>query len=189
MKQFPLLTVESELYDRFGVEIPDEDVLISWCLSCLKKIGNANVILKVIKVHPVYDEVNKLWCIELPCNCHSVEAVTTCFESGREVSATDDFLAYKTYNVENWIESFKHNLSQYYLSGTFVKYTQVGDKLYFNEPHHALNILYKHELLDEEGLPLLSEKELDACVYYCLWTNDLKNARVQKDQASLSMAQ
>ena len=72
-----------------------------------------------------------------------IEAMTLDWEPGREVSATDNYLAYRTIPIENWIERFKRNKDEFYLSGTFIKYAEFQDKILLSEDYPAVNILYK----------------------------------------------
>lgn len=187
MKKYPLLTVISELEEQFGIEL-DEDTVVNYALSAYRKIGNNDYQLKVMRAHPTKVK-NEGWAITKPCDMEQIEAITLDFEGGREVDATDDFLAFKTYNIEQWIEIFKWNRDHFYLPGKFVKYTEFADKIYFTEPYDVVNILYKAPYLDEDGLPYLSDKELEAVVMYCAYAHDLKKARVAKDQSMLQFAQ
>nr|UVX55814.1 MAG: hypothetical protein [Bacteriophage sp.]DAE30779.1 MAG TPA: hypothetical protein [virus sp. ctML55]DAH26172.1 MAG TPA: hypothetical protein [Bacteriophage sp.] len=68
--------------------------------------------------------------------------------------------------TENYIESRKAFLDPFYVSGKFVKYKRVGDKLYVNKGAGKVNILYHGILLDEEGLPEINDKEAIAIAEY-----------------------
>lgn len=189
MKKLSFLSVISEVNSQFGIEAKDPDQIIDWALAGYAKIGNADVQLKLIKACPKPDGQGH-FVVELPCDVYEIEAVCLPFTTGKEVSATDDFLAGKTYDIENWIEAFKRNKSNFYLPGAFVKHTQIGNKLYFMEPHPQLDILYKEQLLDPETeLPMLSQDELDALAVYCAYSYDLRRGRRNKDQATLNIAQ
>lgn len=187
MKKFPLLTVIPKLHDDFGLEL-DEDTAINYAMSAYKKIGNNDFRLKLIIVHPEKDPEGG-WSVCRPCDMEQIEAITLPFEGGREVNATDDFLGYKTYAIEQWIENFKWNRDHFYLSGKFVKYIEYADKINFTDPYPTVNILYKASYLDEDGLPYVSEKELEAIVMYCAYAYDMKQARLTKDQSLLQFAQ
>jgi len=54
---------------------------------------------------------------------------------------------------------------------------------------NTVNILYKGVIADEEGLPFLNSKELDAIAVFCAYSSMYKNALVTRDQASLQLAQ
>ena len=90
--------------------------------------------------------------------------------------------------TENHIEFEKYGTNDLYISGKFLKYRQTGDRLYFTEPYNVVNILYKGVYADEEGLPFLNIKEVDAIALYCVYTDGFKKARKTKDQATMQMA-
>jgi len=75
------------------------------------------------------------------------------------------------------------------VSGKFVKYKQVENVLYLADNFSAVNILYKGVLVDEEGLPQLNEKELDAVSTFCAWRHLLKKGIVTKDGGTIQIAQ
>jgi hypothetical protein len=50
-------------------------------------------------------------------------------------------------------------------------------------------ILYKGFVADEDGLPFLNAKEVDAIAAFCAYVNDFKVARMTKDQSTFQMAQ
>jgi hypothetical protein len=56
------------------------------------------------------------------------------------------------------------------MPGKVLKYQQVGDKLYFTHNYGMINILYKGIEADEEGLPMLSDKEANAIATYIAYT-------------------
>jgi hypothetical protein len=56
------------------------------------------------------------------------------------------------------------------MSGKYVKYEQVGDKLYFDKPYGLIGILYKGEVLDDDGLPDVNDKEALAIATYVAYT-------------------
>jgi len=176
MQKYPFYTALTQIHDIYGIDL-DEDLFETYGMTAYRKIGNKDIRLKLLQIKPSHDS-GGFWYIEKPCDMIEIEAITLPFETGREVSATDDFLAYKTYDVENWIEDFKRNKDAYYISGAFVKYTELPDKIIFNEDFPKLNILYKSQYLDSDDLPYLSEKEMEAIAAYCAYSYDMKNGRV-----------
>lgn len=56
-----------------------------------------------------------------------------------------------------------------------MKYERVGDKLYINSGYTGkINILYRGIVLDDDGLPELTDKEVDAIAAYCAYTVKFK---------------
>ena len=75
------------------------------------------------------------------------------------------------------------------MSGKFVKYRRVGDKLYVNKGLDKVNILYHTEILDKDGLPEINDKEAIAIANYIAYVVKYKEAIRTNNQAVLSMAQ
>jgi hypothetical protein len=75
-------------------------------------------------------------------------------------------------------------VSSFYIPGQLVKYKELGNRIYFNAPYDTVNLLYKGQYLDGEGLPYINDKELDAIVAYCVYAEDMKKARLTKDAST-----
>lgn len=187
MTKHDFYTALSQLYEMHGVEL-DEDTFETYALSAYKKIGNRNYKLYRIRLTPQRDMEGN-WFVCKPCNMDSIEAITLDYESAQETSSVVNNAGSYTHPVEQWIESTKSMPAHLYLPGKFVKYRELGDKIYFTEPYNSVNILYKGQYVDENGLPYLNDKELDAVVAYCLYAVDQKQGRLTKDQATLQLAQ
>ena len=152
----------------YGIEMEDEDLeelgLIAWEL-----IGNKNTRLYTYRICPDSDN-----SIKLPCNASSIESVTTSYEDWNRVTNFSKNGDQKTSFIENHIEAEKVYTSPYYISGKLVPFKQVGDTIYFNRNYGAINILYKGILMDEEGLPKLTNKEAVAISTYIAYTQKYK---------------
>ena len=115
--------------------------------------------------------------VQLPCGVQTIEAVTYCgIEDGNRV-------------IENYIESGKAFLDPYYISGQFVKYKKVGDKLYVNKGLGKVILLYHRELLDEDGLPEINDKEAIAIAEYIAYVQKYKEAIKTNNKYVLQQAQ
>jgi len=141
MKTYPLYTALSQLYEVYGIEL-DEDTFETYALSAYNKIGNKQYRLHVIKACPKCDPSGG-WFVTKPCDMSSIEAITLDFEPAAETSATDNYPGIFNHNVEQWIEANKIMKDELYLSGKFVKFSELGDRIYFTEPYPSVNILYK----------------------------------------------
>lgn len=152
----------------YGIEMEDEDLeelgLIAWEL-----IGNKNTRLYTYRICPDSDN-----SIKLPCNASSIESVTTSYEDWNRVTNFSENGDQKTSFIENHIEAEKVYTSPYYISGKLVPFKQVGDTIYFNRNYGVINILYKGILMDEEGLPKLTNKEAVAISTYIAYTQKYK---------------
>ena len=127
--------------------------------------------------------------IDLPCNCDIIEAVTADYEDYQRTTPTT--LAGNNQNgwVEGYIESRKFNTGFGYIPGKYIKYYRAGNTIYLADRFNKVKILYKGVIVDEDGLPFLSEKELDAIAAYCVYVNDFKQARMTRDSFTFQLAQ
>lgn len=173
------LTLANELYD---IDL-DEDTYEELALIAWNKIGN--------KRCKLYRWCTSLNCsnltIELPCNADIIEAVTYGFEDY-------DYTSNKTHNgqgqfTESYIESSKPFNDNLYISGRYAEYERVGDTLYFNRNYGTINILYKGVIVDEDGLPELTDKEAEAIATYCAYTLKYKEGLKTNNANIIQIAQ
>lgn len=126
--------------------------------------------------------------IQLPCNADIIEAVTTNWEdwnySTNDTPNGDINSAY----VESYIEHRKLFTDPLYASGKFIKYERVGDRLYFNAPYGRVNVLYKGVILDDTGLPQITDKEATAIATYCAYVYKFKEGLMTNNANIIQMA-
>lgn len=126
--------------------------------------------------------------VQLPCNCDEIEAVTTGFEewnySTNDTPNGDINSAY----IESYIEHRKAFRNPLYASGKFIKYERVGDMLYFDRPHGRINILYRGTILDDTGLPQITDKEAMALATYCAYVNKYKEGLMTNNSNIIQLA-
>lgn len=151
------INMSEDLFEEIG--------LIAW-----NQIGNKRC--KLYKYTACLDGCQK--SLELPCNCDILEAVTTDFEDFQHVSNLHDRSLPGSFATETYIESTKSFKSPYYISGKFIPYERVGNTLYFTQPYNKVNILYKGVVLDENGLPEITDKEAQAIALYCAYIQKFK---------------
>ena len=176
------LTLAQTLYDVEG----DTDNLIDIGLVAHNFIGN-----KFTQLHKEILDVNcEDGSIQLPCGVDMIEAVTYC--GMEDWNYTDNMKPngdLSSLYTENYIESRKAFLDPHYISGKFVKYRKVGDKLYVNKGLGKVNILYHSLILDEDGLPATNDKEAIAIAEYIAYVTKYKEAIRTNNQNVLRMAQ
>ena len=153
----------------YGLEMNEDDAveigLIAW-----NKIGN-----KQCRLYRYITNIDKdTLSVELPCNCDEVEAVTYGFEDWNYTTSDTVNGDYNSLFTEHYIEGRKEFKNAFYSSGRFVKYERVNDTLYFEENYGPVQILYKGVELDENELPYLTEKEVDAFACYLAFTRRFK---------------
>lgn len=168
----------------YGLELEDEDIeeigLIAWNL-----IGNKTTRLYSYSTK-IDSEDNS---IKLPCNASSIESVTIPCEDWSRVTNYSENGDPRTAFIEQYIESSKIFKSPYHVSGKLVKYHQTGDVLYFPENYGTVNILYKGILMDEEGLPELSDKEANAIATYIAYVDKYKEGLKTNNAGLIQLAQ
>lgn len=126
---------------------------------------------------------------ELPCNADIIEAVTYC--GGEDWNHTSNLKHngdITSMYTENFIESSKAFLDPHYLSGKYVNYKKVGNKLYVNKGLSKIQVLYHGILLDEDGLPEINDKEAIAIAEYIAYVIKYKEAIRTNNQNVLLMA-
>jgi len=127
--------------------------------------------------------------IELPCNLLHIESVTeACHEDWESSSATHEYGNTSSAAVEDYIEARKVRRDPLYESGRFVKYRQEGNRIYVNRQFGRVNILYHGEILDEDGLPYLNDKEAIAIAEYLGYITKYKEAIRTNNKAALPVA-
>ncbi len=175
------LNLAQMLYD---VEITDEDDALEIGLVAYNKIGNKNT--KLIK-DQLY--INSEGFAELPCNCDIIEAIT--YDGVEDWNYTSNIKNNGDFNslrTELYIENQKQYLDPFYISGKYVKYKRVGNKIYTNKGIGKINILYHGIVLDEEGLPEINDKEANAIALYIAYVNKYKEAIKTNNKNLMQMA-
>lgn len=187
MKNYNFNTAYNHLRELYGLELnPDEFEnigLIAW-----DKIGNKNVSLYRYEVVPTIDDEGN-YVVDLPCNCDIIESVTSESEDYQKTTNQTNSVNNTSAWIESYVESRKFNTNPLYQSGKYIKYHRVNDKLYLADKFDKVKILYKGVILDDEGLPYINEKEIDAIAAYCAYVYDWKKARQTKDQGTMMIAQ
>lgn len=168
----------------YGLEMNEDDMidvgLIAW-----NKIGN--------KQHKLYRLRANIDCdtltVQLPCNCDEIEAVTYDFEDWNYTSNTSINGDYNSSFTEQYIEGRKVYQNPFYVSGKYAKYRRLNDTLQFDKNYGAVNILYKGVELDDDNLPYLTQKEVDAIACYCAYVKKFKEGISTHNQAILAESQ
>lgn len=186
MEKLPFYTALTLANDLFGVELT-EDQFETWGVIAYKKIGNRDSILKKVTLPVIHD--NQQWYVQKPCDLSAIEMITICMEDAQFTSPILDTPGVYTQPIEQFIETTKIDTNNLYMSGKMIHYNETSDRIYFNEPYRAVNLLYKSYLLDSDGLPLISESEMIAIATYCAHCYHYKAGLMTKDQQSITLAQ
>ena len=176
------ISLAQTLYDVEG----DTDDLEEIGLVAHNSIGN-----KHTQLHKILLNVNcEDGSVQLPCGVDVIEAVTYCgLEDWNYVSNTKEHGDLSSLYTENYIEAQKAFLDPHYISGKYVKYRKVGDKLYVNKGLGRVILLYHGIILDEDGLPEINDKEAIAIAEYIAYVIKYKEAIRTNNQNVLRLAQ
>lgn len=169
----------------YGINLPEETyeeiALTGWGL-----IGNKRAKLYYYSVclEPCQESV------ELPCNCDILEAVTADWEDFQHVDNDSPYERYGSFETEQYIERYKHFQEPLYARGKFVNYERVGNTLYIGKNHNGgrIHILYRGLVLDDDGLPQITDKEAMALATYCAWITKYKDGLSANNPQIINLA-
>ena len=187
MKKYPFKTAYTQIRELYGITLfPDEFEsigLIAW-----DKIGNKEIRLYKFQITPSQTAAGD-WYVDLPCNLDEIEAVTADYEDYQKTTPTT--VAGNNQNgwIESYIETRKYNTNFLYNGGKFIKYFPDGNRIYLADRFQKVNVFYRGYIADEEGLPSLNEKELDAIAAFCAYSDTFKRALTSRDQSLLALSQ
>ena len=185
--EYSFHTAYTQARELYGLELnPDEFESIG--LTAWGKIGNKKYRLYKYQVVPTKSELIEYY-VDLHCNVDCIDAVTTNYEDYQKTTPTT--LAGNNQNgwIEGYVETRKYNTGKLYVSGKFIKYREENNKIILSDRFQVVNILYKGYVVDDDGLPYLSEKEVDAIAVFCAYTDMFKKALLTRDGASMQLAQ
>lgn len=154
-----------------------EDIaLIGW-----EMIGNKETRLYRYKA----DTENRR--IVLPCNVDFIEAV---YLPGPDANDMNEVTKYNHYNVnvEYTNESYKKEVNPFYHKGHLAKYRLEGDSLVFDRDYNNVTIIYHGVIVDDDGLPYLTDKELQAVAAYVAYADTYKKSLIRKDGNLVNLA-
>lgn len=187
MKKYPFYSALPHCYEMYGVEL-DEDQFETYAMSAWHKIGNKDYKMYLMHAHPECDPEGG-WYVCLPCNCDSVEAITLPFEDAKNITSTENHFGVYSHPIEDDIEFGKRMPNELYIPGKYVKFKELGDRVYFTEPFPMVNILYKGLYADENGLPMLNMREIEAIAAYCAYCHFYKKGLMTKDGSEIQLSQ
>lgn len=168
----------------YGIELSDND-FEEYFLIIHKMIGNKNTRIYHYITHINPEDLS----IDLPCNCDQLEGVFYNWEDFNYTSNKAFGNEYNSHYTEQYIESRKHFTDPLYHHGKYAEYHRAGDKLYFKHNHGKIHILYKGELLDDEGLPFINDKEAMAIATYIAYIVKYKEALTKNNAQMLQFSQ
>ena len=184
MELFNFYTAYTQLRELYGIEFtPDQFEnmgMVAWT-----KIGNRMMTTHSDRIE-VIDGI-----IELPCEVDELEAITNDTPDFQATSnIKDSWNMMNELYTEQYIEMRKGDRDHLYTSGKFVKYDQIGPRtIKVYQKSGYLNILYKTNVLDDMGLPMLNAKEVDAIAAYCAYADTFKKGLMTRDGNMVNLSQ
>lgn len=167
----------------YGINM-DEDSFEETALVAWNLIGNKRT--RLYRYSVCVDDCSE--GVELPCNVEDLEAVTTSFEEWAYTTNDTPNGDLNSAYVEEYIEHRKGFRDPHYLPGKLIHYERVGNMLYFDHPHGRINILYKGLILDDDGLPEITDKEALALATYCAYVVKFKEGLTTNNANIIQMA-
>jgi len=187
MKNYPFHTAYTKARELYGIELkPDQFEtlgLIAW-----DKIGNKKHRLYRYIANPLQN-AEGTWYVDLPCNADILESITADYEDYQKTSPAHASGDSQSAWVEDYVESRKFNTSFMYSPGKFIKYFREDNRLYLADKFDTVSIVYKGVILDQDGLPSLNEKELDAIAVFCAYSILLKQGIMTRDANTINLSQ
>lgn len=182
MKTYPFYNALTHLKEFYDITMEDDE-FETIGLHAWDKIGNKYTRTYHFTGRIIQGE------LDLPCNADIIEMVTAGGEDANTTSnmRDDDFVSS---SVEGYIEGRKSGGHSLYSKGKLVEYTRAGDTLVFGKGvNGSATIIYKGVMLDDDGLPYLNFKEVDAIANYCAYVHTNKKGMTTRDAGTIQLAQ
>ena len=115
--------------------------------------------------------------------------MTIPFEDFQSTSDTSIFPLVQNAYYERYNEAWKWNKDPLYQSGKLLNYNEINNALEFDRDYSNVSVLYHGVIVDDDGLPLITDKELTALAAYAAYIDLYKKSLVLRDGNSFQMAQ
>lgn len=120
--------------------------------------------------------------LQLPCNVDIIESVHIPIEDAQMTSNKTVFNSIETLFIEGYINCWKRIDDPYYHVGKLVKYKEGENTLYFTRDYKRVMVIYHGILADDDGLPLCTDKEINAIAAYIGYVYLFKKALILRDK-------
>jgi len=187
MKEYPFNTIYPQIVDLYGVEM-GSNLYESIAMTAWEKIGNKRTKMYRHIVDPYWDEFSQAWVVDLPCNCEILESVHRIQDSVQQTSPTQIYPDTESNFIESYAESRKINRDVRYTSGELINYELACNKIYISENFGPIQIVYKGVFYDEDGLPYLNNKEINAIAAYCIYISTFRKGLQTHDNATIQLS-
>ena len=166
----------------YGVT-PDENSFEDLVLTAWNKIGTKHTRLYRYE-GSVEDGV-----LKLPCNVDVIESVHVPIPDAQMSSNSSNY-PWQNVWIESYIDFFPRLNDPYFQPGKLVKYDEGDGELYFPHNYPKVLVVY-HGILadDEDGLPLVNDKELTAIATFVAYASLYKDGIKKRDVNTVKLAQ
>lgn len=165
----------------YGV-IPDEDTFEDLALEAYSRINSQHTRLYRF----IGSVVNGK--LKLPCNVDSIESVHIPVPDAQMSSNLSHLGWGNNIWIEAYIDSWKNSEDPYWTRGKLVKYDEGNNELYFSHDYPKVIIIYHGIFVDDDGLPLLNDKELRAVAAFVAYTSIYKDTLKKRTADKYSYA-
>lgn len=182
MKLYNLKTAFGHVADLYGVTI-SESAFETLALNAWELIGN-----KHTRLHRYIGNVeNKK--LELPCNVELIESVHVPINDAQVTSSDSSYLNSGNIYTESYIDAIRGFDDVFYQKGKLVNYKEVDNILYFNKNYPKVMVIYHGIEVDDEGLPLINDKEMRAIAAYVAYATLYREGLMKRDGGIIQLAQ
>lgn len=180
---YSLNAVYPRVQSLYGIDPSPED-FEDIALSGWRMIGN-----KHTKLYRYVSDTKNAE-LKLPCNVVDIESVHIPFNDAQMTSNKNVFDQIDSMLIENYIDAWKCMQDPFDSWGKLVKYKEGGDTLYFSRDYPSVKVIYHGIFMDDEDqLPLVNEKEIDAIAAFVAYTELFKDSIRKRDKNSFELVQ
>ena len=169
----------------YGVT-PDENSFEDLALTAWNKIGTKHTRLYKFE-GSVKDGV-----LELPCNIEDVDLIESVHipVPDAQITSNSTYFPWQNIWIESYIDRFPKSSDPYFHPGKLIKYDKGEGELYFAHNYPRVMVVYHGILADEEeGLPLVNDKELTAIATFVAYASLYKEGIKKRNSDLIKIAQ
>lgn len=128
--------------------------------------------------------------LKLPCNVCDIESVHIPINDAQYTSNQRLFGDLDSLFIEGYIDAWNFMRDPFNQRGKLLKYDEGKNELYFSRDYHHVMVVYHGIIADEDdGTPLVNEKERQAIAAYVAYVDFFKDALKKRDRNSLAISQ
>lgn len=166
----------------YGI-VPDEDSFEDLALDAWGRIGT-----KHTRLYRFIGDA-KDNSLKLPCNVDVIESVHIPVPDAQITTNVSDNYWSDSIWIEGYIDHRKRLEDPYWTRGKLVKYDEGNNELFFSRNYPRIMVVYHGVIADDDGLPLVNEKELRAIAAFIAYTSMYKEAIKKRDGNLIKLSQ